>query len=119
MSTLSWKLSTPPAQQPEYWLLFVDGFACTSLDRQAPYVGPGSYSVDLTKLDSDAPMPTDGAPHSYSVALVGQGSCGPQSASVSITLPAPALVAGGQQTPPPATVWPSADSIVATLEVSQ
>jgi hypothetical protein len=111
MSILSWRLSTTPAQTSEYWLLFVDGFACTSLGNQAPYTGPGQYSVDLTKLDRNSPMPTDGAAHSYSVALVGQGSCGPQSASVSITLPPPALVASGAQTQVPSAVWPAADVV--------
>lgn len=113
MSTLSWTLSTTPAQAPEYWLLFVDGFPCTSLQRQAPYRGPGQYSADLTQLDPGSPVPTDGAPHSYSVALVGAGTTGPQSASVSITLPPPGVqksVAVATQQP----VWPTADTVTAT-----
>lgn len=112
MSTLSWKLSATPAQTPEYWLLFVDGFACTSLDRQAQYVGPGAYSVDLTKIDAGSPVPTDGSAHSYSVALVGGGTVGPQSESVSITLSPPALVVVTKQPPP--TVWPAADTVAST-----
>jgi hypothetical protein len=119
MSTLSWKLSTNPAQAPEYWLLFVDSNACTALVNQAPYVGPGDYSVDLTKLDTGSPVPTDGAAHTYSVALVGNGTIGPQSAAVLITLPAPVLVAtagaiasGVQQEAP--DVWPTADTLALT-----
>ena len=112
MSTLSWKLSSAPAQTPEYWLLLVDGFACTSLRNQAPYIGPGSYSVDLTQLDKGSPLPTDGIAHNYSVSLVGQGSAGPQSAAVSITLPPPAFVAVGAQSPP--VVWPVADTLAST-----
>lgn len=112
MSILSWNLSTTPAQAPEYWLLFVDGFACTSLGTLAPYVGAGAYSVDLTKISTKLPIPTDGAPHSYSVALVGDGSCGPQSASISITLPQPSAIVsvGGQQSQQSA-VWPAADTL--------
>jgi hypothetical protein len=114
MTTLSWKLSTMPAQTPEYWLLFIDGSACTSLASQAPYTGPGTYSVDLTRLDKGSPVPTDGAAHLYSVALVGQNSVGPQSAAISITLPPPAIVAvlGAQQLPQ--AVWPAADSVTLT-----
>ena len=113
MTTLSWKLSTTPVQPPEYWLLLVDGSACSALNLLAPYVGPGTYSVDLTKIDPAAPMPTDGAAHSYSVALVGQGSIGPQSAAVSITLPLAAVVAPAVQQPAPA-VWPTADTVAST-----
>jgi hypothetical protein len=110
MAILTWNLSTAPAQTPEYWLLFVDGFACVALTVLAPYTGPGTYSVDLTKIDRRAPMPSDGAAHSYSVALVGAGVVGPQSAAVSITLPPPAVVVTTGQSPPP-PVWPVADSL--------
>jgi hypothetical protein len=113
MSTLSWKLSIAPPKTPEYWLLYVDGTACTSLNNQAPYKGIGSYSVDLTKVDYGSPMPTDGAAHNYSVGLVGSGVAGPQSASVSITLPPPAIVVGGGQQPTP-VVWPIADTLAST-----
>jgi hypothetical protein len=112
MSTLSWKLSTAPAQTPEYWLLFVDGNACTALVNQAPYTGPGTYSVDLAKLDFGSPLPTDGAAHNYSVALVGGGVAGPQSASVSVTLPLTAIgVVSAQQQAP--VMWPVADTLAA------
>lgn len=117
MNTLSWKLSTAPSQAPEYWLLCVDGLPCTALVNQAPYKGPGDYSVDLTQLDAGSPVPTDGLAHSYSVALVGNGTIGPQSAAVPITLPAivPVTKGGGTvdaQQPPDA--WPAADALVST-----
>lgn len=115
MTVITWKLSTVPAQTPEYWLLFVDGNACTALVNQAPYKGPGDYSCDLTQLDAGSPVPTDGASHTYSVALVGSGVVGPQSAAVEVTLPAPVLAAKGgaiavgvQQSP---VVWPAADTL--------
>jgi hypothetical protein len=113
MTILTWKLSAAPAQIPEYWLLCVDGFACTALTLQAPYTGLGNYSVDLTKLDPQAPMPTDGAAHNYSVALVGSGVIGPQSAAVSITLPLPVVTIVTTQLPPP-PVWPAADTVTST-----
>lgn len=119
MSVLTWKLSTAPEQTPEYWLLFVDGFACTALINQAPYKGPGDYSVDLTQLDPGSPLPTDGAAHSYSLALVGGGVVGPQSAAAQITLLPPALVVKettsviGVQQPTP-DVWPTADTLAST-----
>lgn len=117
MTVLSWKLSTEPTPRPEYWLLFVDGFSCTALINQAPYKGSGDYSVDLTQLDAGSPVPIDGSSHNYSVALVGGGAIGPQSAAVPITLPAPvAATKGGgtvdAQQPPDA--WPAADALVST-----
>jgi len=117
MTVLSWSLPIAPPQKPEYWLLFVDGFACASLQQQAPYTGAGNYSADLTKMPAEAPMPTDGAAHNYSVALVGQGSVGPQSAAVSITLPLPVVTIVTTQSPPP-IVWPVAQSVLSNLEVS-
>lgn len=116
MSTLSWNLSVAPAQTPEYWLLFVDGFACTALVNQAPYKGAGNYSCDLTRLDAGSPMPTDGGAHTYSVALVGNGVVGPQSAAVSITLSA--LAKGGAiasgQIATPVVEWPTADTLASS-----
>lgn len=114
-TTLSWKLSTEPEQTPEYWLLFVDGFACEALTSLAPYKGVDSYSLDLITVDSQH-MPTDGASHVYSVALVGQGAIGPLSKAVSIALPplAVAAVRNVQQPAAPAIVWPSADSVTLT-----
>jgi hypothetical protein len=113
MSILSWTLAVAPAQVPEYWLLCVDGCACTSLGNQAPYIGAGSYSVDLTKLDAKSPLPTDGAPHAYSVALVGNGIIGPQSAAVNFTLQLSAItVITGQL--PPQPVWPIAETVSIT-----
>jgi hypothetical protein len=108
---ITWKLSTPPPQQPEYWLLFVDGNALCSLGNQAPYVGTGAYSVDLTKLDAGVVVPTDGAAHAYSVALVGANVVGPQSASVSINIPPAVALPPPVTPPPPAVVWPAADSL--------
>lgn len=97
---------------PEYWLLFVDGFACSALVNQAPYKGVGAYSVDLATVDPAAPMPTDGAAHNYSVALVGSGVAGPQSPSVAITLsPVVALPPPVLPPLPPTVVWPVADSL--------
>jgi hypothetical protein len=113
MATLSWKLSTAPAQEPEYWLLFIDGFASTSLP-QAPYKGVGSYSIDVTQLGALTSTLSDGKPHNYSVALVGQGSCGPQSAPVSITLPVPVATVAAAAQQLPSAVWPSADTLTST-----
>jgi hypothetical protein len=84
---------------------------------QAPYKGAGQYSVDLTKLDPQAPLPTDGAAHQYSVALVGDGVIGQLSAAVSVTLPLPVVVVTTGQNPPP-PVWPVAVS-VATQTVGE
>lgn len=119
MTIITWKLLVTPTQTPEYWLLFVDGSPCTALVNQSPYVGPGNYNCDLTQLDPGSPIPTDGAAHTYSVALVGGGAIGPQSETISVTLPAPVLVAKGgaiasgvqQQMP---DVWPAADTLAST-----
>jgi hypothetical protein len=109
MSTLSWTLSTAPAQPPEYWLLFVDGNALCALMNQAPYRGVGTYMVDLTKLDAGVALPADGAAHSYSVALVGAGAIGPQSAAMAVALPV--SIAPIQLPSPPAIVWPVATNL--------
>jgi hypothetical protein len=111
MSTLTWNLSTAPATTPEYWLLFADGQAVQALTKLAPYVGPGTYSVDLTQIDPLSPMPSDGLSHAYSVALVGANVVGPQSASVSINIPPAVALPPPVTPPPPAVVWPAADSL--------
>jgi hypothetical protein len=115
---LNWSLSTAPALTPEYWLLFVDGNALCALINQAPYVGPGAYSVDLTKLDSNVILPTDGLPHAYSVALVGGGSIGPQSPTASVTLSPVATLPSPPAVPLPGPVWPAAGALTVQTEVS-
>jgi hypothetical protein len=113
MSTITWTLATAPTQKPEYWLLFVDGSVLCSLVNQAPYVGAGLYSVNLTQLDKGVALPSDGAAHQYSVALVGAGAIGPQSNAVSVILPPPVIaVTTGQTLTPP--VWPSASNLTAS-----
>ena len=112
---LTWDLSVAPAQPPDYWLLFVDGNAWCSLANQAPYVGAGQYSVDLTQLDSNVQI-TDGLAHAFSVALVGNGFVGAQSAAVTATVPAPTLQAGlgGITTAAPVPIsWPAATAVSA------
>ena len=113
MTVLSWKLSTPPAQTPDGWLLFADGAVCASLASASPYTGVGSYSVDIATLSGTAMyprVPMDNNPHLYSVALVWEGVVGPQSPQVSITLPVPKVVTVQQ----PPVVWPTADTLTAT-----
>jgi hypothetical protein len=105
MTILTWKLATEPPQKPEYWLLFVDGFAWVSLHTVAPYAGVGDYSADLSLVDT----PLIPGPHQLSVALVGQNSIGPQSAAVLATISAVAVSVVSVQAP--AIVWPAADSI--------
>jgi hypothetical protein len=118
MTILTWELSTSPTQTPEYWLLFVDGNALCSLGNQAPYIGVGAYSVDLTKLDSNVILPTDGSPHAYSVALVGGGSIGPQSPTVSVTLSPVVTLPSPPAVPPPGPVWPAAGALTVQAKVS-
>lgn len=109
MTILTWQLSNAPAQPPEYWLLFVDGDAWCALGNVAPYVGAGQYSADLTQIDT----PITPGPHQLSVALVGDGAVGPQSAAVSATIPVPVTVVTTQQPPVP-PVWPEAVSVAAS-----
>jgi hypothetical protein len=109
MSTLTWELNTAPAQTPEYWLLFVDGSAWCSLANQAPYMGAGQYSVDLTRLDSNVPIPP-GA-HAVGVALVGHNSIGPQSSSVAVNIPIPVAVAVTTTQIAAPVVWPAATEV--------
>jgi hypothetical protein len=117
MSILTWSLATAPAQAPEFWLLFVDGAAWCSLANQAPYVGAGQYSVDLTQLDSNVQI-TDGLAHAFSVALVGNGFVGAQSAAVTATVPAPTapiVFGGGTSTAVPVPIgWPVASAVSLT-----
>jgi hypothetical protein len=104
VTILSWTLAAAPLQTPEYWLLFVDGNAWCSLGNQAPYKGAGQYSADLTKLDANVPIPPGS--HTVSVALVGSGAVGPQSAAVAANIPFPVVVVTtGQQSTP--SVWPA------------
>lgn len=112
MTILNWVLSTAPATTPEYWLLFVDGSAWCSLVNQAPYTGSGAYSVDLTKLDRNVQI-IDGLPHNFSVALVGGGVVGPQSSSVTGTIPISVGTITAPQRPVP-PVWPAPVSISVT-----
>jgi hypothetical protein len=112
---LTWTLTTAPAQLPDCWVLFMDGNVYCSLENQVPYVGPGTYNVDLTQLDSNVQI-TDGAQHTFSVALMGQGVVGPQSPAATATVPAPTLQAGlgGITTAAPVPIsWPAATAVSA------
>lgn len=106
MNTLTWKLSTPAAQTPEYWLLFVDGNAWESL--ATPYTGPGQYSADLDTLAASIPPGT----HTFSVALVGNNSMGPPAPAATLDYE-PALSAGGVSSSGQAAApsWPAADTV--------
>ena len=114
MTILSWKLSTTPSptQTPFAWILYVDGINCLSIAQWAPYVGPGPYSVDLTQIPAGPMMPRDGNAHNYSLALQFQnGAMGPQSPSISITLPALMVAVATSQLP---SALPTADTLVST-----
>ena len=93
MTTLRWTLAVEPAQAPEYWLLLLDGNLYAF--PKTPYTGAGDYSLELDTIDP--PLPP-GA-HTVSVAMVGNGTIGPQSPAVSIDVPDEVQVIGiGQQT---------------------
>ena len=117
MSILTWQLVSVPAQPAEYWLLTVDGSSWCSAIPQAPYVGTGQYSVDLTQVDPPIPA----GQHTVSVALVG-GGVGPQSDAVTVNIPVPTASATSPhpasapvsiQTPP-TIVWPMAVNVTST-----
>jgi hypothetical protein len=111
MSTITWNLSVAPFGKPEYWLLFVDGFAHVSLHTNAPYSGLGKYSADLTQLDT--PLPPGS--HALSVALVGNNSIGPQSPAVQMDSPV-AVIADSlaqEQVDEMPIAWPAGDTVSA------
>jgi hypothetical protein len=124
MNTLTWNLSTPAAQIPEYWLLFVDGFAYASLDAVAPYTGVGQYSADLDALLAREALaafavPLAPGPHTFSVALVGQNSMGPQSPAAALDYTPPVAVSMPTLPAPSVPlVWPAADTVVAVAALA-
>jgi hypothetical protein len=106
---ITWNLSAAPSQQPDYWMLFVDGAPWCSLAKDAPYTGAGSYKVDLVASPYVTPIPP--GPHSIAVALVGQGVTGPPCPPISVTIP---LLVITTVQPPPPPVWPVADTLTST-----